>query len=154
MHLKNADGTPAELNGDDTNYIDKLLLNGNVEMTFEEKENYLEQSQYDKIDAMISRLLDFKKTDTVLEIGCGWGQLAIRLATKIGCKVTGLTLSKEQAAEARERVEKMKLSHLIEIKIQDYRDEVNVYDKVISIEMLEAVGHEHLPTFSKPFETV
>ena len=99
---------------------------------------------------MISRL-DFKKTDTVLEIGCGWGQLAIRLATKIGCKVTGLTLSKEQAAEARERVEKMKLSHLIEIKIQDYRDEVNVYDKVISIEMLEAVGHEHLPTF---FETV
>ena len=73
MHLKNADGTPAELNGDDTNYIDKLLLNGNVEMTFEEKENYLEQSQYDKIDAMISRL-DFKKTDTVLEIGCGWGQ--------------------------------------------------------------------------------
>ena len=150
VHLKNADGTPAELNGDDTNYIDKLLLNGNVEMTFEEKENYLEQSQYDKIDAMISRL-DFKKTDTVLEIGCGWGQLAIRLATKIGCKVTGLTLSKEQAAEARERVEKMKLSHLIEIKIQDYRDEVNVYDKVISIEMLEAVGHEHLPTF---FETV
>ena len=82
------------------------------------------------------------------------GPVAIRLATKIGCKVTGLTLSKEQAAEARERVEKMKLSHLIEIKIQDYRDEVNVYDKVISIEMLEAVGHEHLPTFSKPFETV
>ena len=150
VHLKNADGTPAELNGDDTNYIDKLLLNGNIEMTFEEKENYLEQSQYDKIDAMISRL-DFKKTDTVLEIGCGWGQLAIRLATKIGCKVTGLTLSKEQAAEARARVEKMKLSHLIEIKIQDYRDEANVYDKVISIEMLEAVGHEHLPTF---FETV
>jgi cyclopropane fatty-acyl-phospholipid synthase-like methyltransferase len=99
---------------------------------------------------MIARL-DFKKTDTVLEIGCGWGQLAIRLATKIGCKVTGLTLSKEQAAEARARVAKLKLSHLIEIKIQDYRDETNVYDKVISIEMLEAVGHEHLPTF---FETV
>ena len=99
---------------------------------------------------MIARL-DFKKTDEVLEIGCGWGQLAIRLATKIGCKVTGLTLSKEQAAEARARVAKLKLSHLIEIKIQDYRDETNVYDKVISIEMLEAVGHEHLPTF---FETV
>ena len=150
VHVKNADGTPAELNGDDNMYIDKLLMNGNREMTFEEKEIHLEQSQYDKIDAMIARL-DFKKTDEVLEIGCGWGQLAIRLATKIGCKVTGLTLSKEQAAEARARVAKLKLSHLIEIKIQDYRDETNVYDKVISIEMLEAVGHEHLPTF---FETV
>ena len=151
VHVKNADGTPAELNGDDNMYIDKLLMNGNREMTFEEKEIHLEQSQYDKIDAMIARL-DFKKTDEVLEIGCGWGQLAIRLATKIGCKVTGLTLSKEQAAEARARVAKLKLSHLIEIKIQDYRDETNVYDKVISIEMLEAVGHEHLPTFLKPFE--
>jgi cyclopropane-fatty-acyl-phospholipid synthase len=152
VHLKNQDGTPKALNGDDPDYIDKLLYSSsaNREMTFKEKEEHLEEAQYNKIDAMIARL-DFKKTDTVLEIGCGWGQLAIRLATKIGCKVTGLTLSKEQAAEARARVARLKLSHLIDIKIQDYRDETGVYDKVISIEMLEAVGHEHLPTF---FETV
>ena len=114
--------------------------------TYEEREAHLEQSQYAKIDAMIARA-QIEKGDHVLEIGCGWGMCAIRMAQTKQCRVTGLTLSHEQHAEATARVKAAGLSHLIDIVICDYRDVQGTFDKVISIEMLEAVGHEHLPTF-------
>lgn len=114
--------------------------------TFEEQEAHLEASQYAKIDAMIARA-GIKAGDSVLEIGCGWGACAIRMARTKQCKVTGLTLSHEQHAEATARVAAAGLSHLIDIQICDYRDVRGTFDKVMSIEMLEAVGHEHLPSF-------
>jgi len=114
--------------------------------TYEQREAHLEQSQYAKIDAMIARA-QIEKGDHVLEIGCGWGMCAIRMARTKQCRVTGLTLSHEQHAEATARVKAAGLSHLIDIVICDYRDVQGTFDKVISIEMLEAVGHEHLPTF-------
>jgi cyclopropane fatty-acyl-phospholipid synthase-like methyltransferase len=114
--------------------------------TFEAQEKHLEEAQYLKIDAMIARA-GIKPGDRVLEIGCGWGTCAIRMASEKNCHVTGLTLSHEQHAEATARVKAAGLSHLIDIVICDYRDVQGTFDKVVSIEMLEAVGHEHLPTF-------
>jgi predicted NAD/FAD-binding protein/cyclopropane fatty-acyl-phospholipid synthase-like methyltransferase len=120
-----------------------------AEDDFAKREAHLEAAQYAKIDAMIDRL-GLKPGDKkrVLEIGCGWGALAIRLCERFPlCKVTGLTLSNEQHAEATKRVAAAGLSDRIEIVIRDYRDVTEIYDAVISIEMLEAVGHEHLPTY-------
>jgi cyclopropane-fatty-acyl-phospholipid synthase len=85
----------------------------------------------------------FKAGDHVLEIGCGWGGFAEFAASEFGCKVTGLTISKEQYAYAVERIAKAGLSDKVTIKLQDYRDETGVYDRIASIEMFEAVGEEY-----------
>jgi cyclopropane-fatty-acyl-phospholipid synthase len=83
----------------------------------------------------------------VLEIGCGWGGFAVFAARTYGCRVTGITLSEEQAALARERVAEAGLEHLVEIRIVDYREVGGRYDRIVSIEMLEAVGHRYLGTY-------
>ncbi len=88
-----------------------------------------------------------KRGDHVLEIGCGWGGFAEFAAREIGCRVTGLTISKEQLAFARERIEKAGLSDLVTFKFQDYRDEKAQYDHIISIEMFEAVGEKFWATY-------
>ncbi|VVT17770.1 Cyclopropane-fatty-acyl-phospholipid synthase [Rhizobium sp. EC-SD404] len=85
--------------------------------------------------------------DHVLEIGCGWGGFAEFAASEIGCKVTGLTISREQLAYAEERIHKAGLSDRASFKFQDYRDETGVYDRIISIEMLEAVGEKFWATY-------
>lgn len=117
---------------------------------FSESGEELLPAQLRKIDRMIG-LMDPKPGDHVLEIGSGWGACAIRLAQTRGCRVTSLTLSDEQAREARARVEKAGLGHLVEIRLQDYRDVTETFDHVISVEMIEAVGHEFLPVY---FQTV
>lgn len=127
---------------------------GNIDKNdFKAREDHLEQAQFAKIDAIIDRLeLVSDKEYSVLEIGCGWGALAIRLCQRFPkVKVTGLTLSNEQHLEATKRVAEANLSSQIEIVIRDYRDVTDVYDAIVSIEMLEAVGHENLPTY---FQTV
>jgi cyclopropane-fatty-acyl-phospholipid synthase len=83
----------------------------------------------------------------VLEIGCGWGGFAIFAASTYGCRVTGITLSEEQARLARQRVHEAGLDHLVEIRIVDYREVTGSYDRIVSIEMLEAVGHRYLATY-------
>ncbi|MCO6185263.1 cyclopropane-fatty-acyl-phospholipid synthase family protein [Rhizobium sp. L1K21] len=85
--------------------------------------------------------------DHVLEIGCGWGGFAEYAIAKTGCKVTGLTLSKEQAAFARERLQRAGLAERSDIRLEDYRDCQGHFDKIVSIEMFEAVGEEHWPTY-------
>ena len=91
--------------------------------------------------------------DHVLEIGCGWGGFAEFAAGEIGCKVTGLTISREQLAFARERMAKAGLADRVELKFQDYRDETGTYDRFVSIEMFEAVGEKYWPAyFSKLHE--
>jgi len=85
--------------------------------------------------------------DHVLEIGCGWGGFAELAATELGCRVTGVTLSEEQAALARERMRRAGVSDRVEILLADYRDLTGRYDAIVSIEMLEAVGHEYLDDF-------
>jgi cyclopropane-fatty-acyl-phospholipid synthase len=88
-----------------------------------------------------------KPGDHVLEIGCGWGGFAEFAAKEIGCHVTGLTISKEQLAFARDRIQRAGLDHLVEFKFQDYRDETGTYDHIISIEMFEAVGEQFWPAY-------
>jgi cyclopropane-fatty-acyl-phospholipid synthase len=86
----------------------------------------------------------------VLEIGTGWGGFALYAAGELGCRVTTITISREQYDLARQRVLEARLDHLVEVQLRDYRDVVGTFDAIVSIEMLEAVGAEYLPTF---FET-
>jgi cyclopropane-fatty-acyl-phospholipid synthase len=78
----------------------------------------------------------------VLEIGSGWGGFALYAAGEIGCRVTSITISREQHALARERVRAAGLEHLVDIELRDYRDVTGQFDAIVSIEMLEAVGAE------------
>ena len=85
--------------------------------------------------------------DSVLEIGCGWGGFAEYAAREVGCHVTGLTISKAQHDFAKERIFRAGLNDRVEIRLQDYRDERGVYDKIASIEMFEAVGEAFWPAY-------
>ncbi len=91
--------------------------------------------------------LNLKSTDHVLEIGSGWGANAIFMAKNYGCKVTSVTISKEQQKLAQQRVEAAGLTDKVEIVIKDYRALDGEFDKIVSIEMLEAVGHNYLETY-------
>ncbi len=108
--------------------------------------NDLESAQAAKYRAL-ARDTGIGPGDHVLEIGCGWGGFAEFAAREIGCRVTGLTISREQLAYARERIAKAGLADKVELKFQDYRDETGLYDRVASIEMFEAVGEKHWPAF-------
>jgi cyclopropane-fatty-acyl-phospholipid synthase len=111
------------------------------------KENIsLEEAQLAKYDRLC-RQLHLKPTDHVLEIGSGWGGNAIYMAKNYGCKVTSLTISEEQLKLARERVEAEGLSDRVEILLQDYRQMEGKFDKIVSIEMLEAVGDAYLDVY-------
>ncbi len=83
----------------------------------------------------------------MLEIGCGWGGFAEFAAGELGCTVTGITLSDEQASFARVRMAKAGLDDRVQIRVVDYRDVEATFDAVVSIEMLEAVGHRFLDEF-------
>jgi cyclopropane-fatty-acyl-phospholipid synthase len=85
--------------------------------------------------------------ESVLEIGCGWGGFAEFAAKELGCKVTGLTISKEQFDFATERMRKAGLDDRVTIAMRDYRDEQGVFDRIVSIEMFEAVGEGFWPSF-------
>lgn len=113
----------------------------------------LEQAQLNKLDRMIA-LARIEPHHRVLEIGTGWGSMAIRIARTVGCHVTTVTLSEAQAAFARERVARAGLSELVEIRLMDYRQLApeRPFDRVVSVEMLEAIGHQQLPVFFKKLD--
>ncbi len=105
-------------------------------------------------NAKYQRILDtlaIGPDDHVLEIGCGWGGFAEYAIAKTGCRVTGLTLSREQAEYARTRLDAAGVSDRAQIRLEDYRDCKGQFDKIVSIEMFEAVGEENWPLY---FETV
>ncbi|MFN7104113.1 MAG: class I SAM-dependent methyltransferase, partial [Pseudorhizobium sp.] len=95
----------------------------------------------------ILRALNVGPEDHVLEIGCGWGGFAEIAIQETGCRVTGLTLSREQATFARERLQQKGLADRADIRLQDYRDCDGSFDKIVSIEMFEAVGEDNWPTY-------
>ncbi len=113
---------------------------------YQGKEDTLEQAQTHKFD-LLCRKLELKPSDHVLEIGSGWGGFALHAARRYGCKVTTLTLSQAQKDLADARIREANLSHRIEVLFRDYRDITGSYDKIISIEMFEAVGREFFGTF-------
>ena len=106
----------------------------------------LEDAQREKYDSLC-RKLKLKATDHVLEIGCGWGGFAVHAAGNYGVRVTGVTISEAQAAYARKRIIAAGLQDLIDIRIQDYRHISGKFDKIASIEMLEAVGDKYHHSF-------
>jgi len=108
---------------------------------FSSPEISLEEAQLAKIDRLLERL-DVRPGLHILEIGSGWGACSMRAAEKYGCKVTTLTLSEEQRAEAMKRIAERGLSDLVEVRLEDYRKTEGRFDRIISIEMIEAVGHE------------
>jgi cyclopropane-fatty-acyl-phospholipid synthase len=120
---------------------------------FETPEVTLAEAQRAKLDR-ICRHLQLGAADHVLEIGCGWGSFAIRAAQRTGCRVTGLTISAEQARLARERVADAGLSDRVTILEQDYREHEGRYSKVASIEMLEAIGDRQFGTFFAAIDRV
>lgn len=120
---------------------------------FETGAESLEEAQERKL-RRIAEKARIRPGDHVLEIGCGWGSFALLAARELGARVTGITLSTEQASLARERIAREGLSDRVEIRLADYRDlpgEGRSYDRVVSIEMLEAVGEAFLPGY---FEAV
>jgi cyclopropane-fatty-acyl-phospholipid synthase len=105
---------------------------------FTEETTDLSDAQREKY-RRLADLAGITAGDHVLEIGCGWGGFAEFASTEIGCRVTGLTLSTEQAEYARDRLEAVGVDDRTEIKLLDFRDEVGQYDKIVSIEMIESI---------------
>lgn len=113
---------------------------------FTRENQSLEEAQAAKYEALCEKLR-LKPEDHVLEIGCGWGGFSIHAAQNHGCRVTAVTLSQEQHREATRRVKEAGLEDRVEIRLQDYRHVTGRFDKIASIEMLEAVGEKYLETY-------
>ena len=113
---------------------------------FRSAEDSLEQAQLYKLQRICEKL-DLQPNDHLLEIGTGWGGMALYAASHYGCRVTTTTLSREQYEYTRQRIEAQGLQDRVTLLLQDYRDLEGQYDKLVSIEMIEAVGHRYLPTY-------
>jgi cyclopropane-fatty-acyl-phospholipid synthase len=120
---------------------------------FDAADQPLGAAQRNKLRALAEKAR-LAPSDHVLEIGCGWGGFAVFAAREYGCRVTGITVSQRQYEAARERVAAAGLSDRVEIRLQDYRDLAGRFDKVVSIEMFEALGREHWPVFFGKLEQV
>jgi cyclopropane-fatty-acyl-phospholipid synthase len=130
-------------------FLDETMTYSSALFT-EGADECLARAQERKID----RLLDATGVgpgSRLLEIGTGWGELALRAARR-GARVTSVTLSEEQATLARERIEESGLSSAIDVRVEDYRDVTGQYDAVVSVEMIEAVGEKWWPEFFRTLE--
>lgn len=112
-----------------------------AEMTLAQASDYKKE--------IICQKLQLKPLDHVVEIGSGWGGFAIYAAQHYGCKVTTITISQAQYDEAVQRIQAAGLSHRVEVQLKDYRQLQGKFDKLVSIEMIEAVGEQFLPTYFK-----
>lgn len=113
---------------------------------YPDSEASLDQAATAKLQRICEKL-QLSETDHVVEIGTGWGGFAIYAATHFGCKVTTTTISKQQYEIARQRVIAAGLEDKVTLLMEDYRDLQGAYDKLVSIEMIEAVGPQYLETY-------
>jgi cyclopropane-fatty-acyl-phospholipid synthase len=113
---------------------------------FEHAESTLQDASIAKIDRLC-RQLDLQPSDHLLEIGTGWGALALHAAREYGCRVTTTTISKEQHALAEQRIREAGLEQRITLLFEDYRRLEGTYDKLVSVEMIEAVGADYYDEF-------
>ena len=125
-------------------FLDRTMMYSSA--VFESDDMTLEQASAHKLD-MICKKLALEPGMTVLEIGTGWGGFALHAARNYGVTVTTTTISREQARYAREQVTAARLDHKITILEKDYRELTGKYDRVVSIEMIEAVGAEYLDSY-------
>jgi cyclopropane-fatty-acyl-phospholipid synthase len=127
-------------------FLDETLMYSCA--VFSQPDMSLHQAQLTKLD-LICRRLNLNPDDHLLEIGTGWGGFALHAASHYGCRVTTTTISEQQYQLAAERIAAAGLSDRITLLKQDYRDLKGCFDKLVSIEMIEAVGHQYYPTFFK-----
>jgi cyclopropane-fatty-acyl-phospholipid synthase len=113
---------------------------------FENPTSTLAEASLEKYDRLC-RKLSLTAEDHVVEVGCGWGGFAIHAATRYGCRITGTTISQQQYDWATKKTRELDLADRVTIVQQDYRDLEGTYDKLVSIEMIEAVGHQYLGQF-------
>ena len=125
-------------------WLDKEMMYSGA--YYQASDTTLEDAAVAKLDR-ICRKLDLQPGDRVVEIGSGWGGFAIHAARQYGCHVTTTTISGEQFSYARQRVEDLGLTDRVTLLQNDYRDLEGRYDKLVSVEMIEAVGHEYLDVF-------
>ena len=130
----------------------KLFLDNETMMyssaIFKKSDEKLHEAQINKLNALIFAG-KINQSDHILEIGTGWGGFAIHAAKIVGCKVTTITISNEQFVYTKQKILYENVDHLVEVKLCDYRDISGSFDKIVSIEMLEAVGHKYYGTFFK-----
>ncbi len=115
---------------------------------YERADSTLEEAQHEKYDRLC-RKLGLAPGMRVLEIGTGWGAFAEHIAKNYGCHVTTTTISNRQYEYARARIGRAGLGRQVDVRAEDYRDLKGTYDRVVSIEMVEAIGHRWLKTFAK-----
>jgi cyclopropane-fatty-acyl-phospholipid synthase len=125
-------------------FLDRSLMYSSA--VYERADDTLEMGQQEKL-RLICDKLDLGPGDHVLEIGTGWGGFAHFAATNYGCRVTTTTISAEQHAYARDLIARSPVAGRIDVRFEDYRDLRGSYDKIVSIEMFEAVGLRHYDEF-------
>lgn len=118
---------------------------------FDSANESLYEAQKRKID-ILAKKLNLKKGSKVLEIGSGWGAMAMHLVKEYGCEVTTLTLSKEQKKLCEDRFKEHNIEESVDVMLKDYRDMKGQFDAVIAVEMFEAVGREYFDVFFKKCE--
>jgi cyclopropane-fatty-acyl-phospholipid synthase len=125
-------------------FLDEDLMYSSA--IFADDTDTLEQASRRKLDRICDKL-GLGAGDHLLEIGTGWGGMALHAARTRGCRVTTTTISREQHALASARVQEAGLGDRVEVLLSDYRDLQGRYDKLVSIEMVEAIGHQYLDTY-------
>ena len=121
-------------------FLDPSMMYSSAVYT--DKKKSLNSASLNKLE-IICQKLKLKKTDHIVEIGSGWGGFAIYAAMNYGCKITTTTISKQQYIYTKNKINKLKLNHKIKVIFKDYRDLNGTFDKLVSIEMIEAVGHKY-----------
>jgi cyclopropane-fatty-acyl-phospholipid synthase len=125
-------------------FLDESMMYSSA--IFKDGESSLYNAQLNKLEVICEKL-QLKESDHLLEIGTGWGSMAIYAAEKYGCRVTTTTLSKEQFKWAEGKIKEKGLESKITLLLKDYRDLEGQFDKLVSIEMVEAVGHEYMEDY-------
>jgi len=125
-------------------FLDETLMYSSA--IFKSPEQNLHAAQLNKINTLLNKL-ELKSEHHLLEIGSGWGAVALAAAQEYGCRVTTITLSQKQKEYVQQLVREKRLEHLVDVRLIDYRRLEGQFDRIVSVEMLEAVGHEYLGTY-------
>lgn len=129
-------------------FLDPSLMYSSALWPAHAPELSLEDAQREKNDALC-RQLRLRPSDHVLEIGTGWGGWSLHAARNYGCRVTTLTISQQQYELARRRIAEAGLGDRVDVQLRDFRDITGRFDKIVSIEMVEALGHRYQPEFAR-----